>query len=280
MAGLSHKAFKFLKNRPVKFMATIGDDGWPNVVPLLSVTPWDKDTLCFVRFMVWKTRKNLEDRKKVAVCALGLTSALEVLGEFEGFEKSGERLDFFNAQPMYRYNAYFGAGQVGVIKVVEDRGWSNAELWRLLQARIMPSSNGTHNCGPEVMPKVVAEKFLRILAAKFISWIDENNWPRLMPAQGAFPIGANKMGGAGCRGLFAKLEPGKPRGFVRSRDRTQLLPGKRKVRGNPDQKRNRFRYNRPGKKLFLHPAPARRTNLSPLTSCHFINRQAGQIAAC
>jgi hypothetical protein len=210
MAGLSDNELKFLKNRPVKFMATIGDDGWPNVVPLLSVTPWDKDTLCFVRLMVWKTRKNLEDRKKVAVSALGLTSSLEILGEFTGFEKSGAKLEFFNTQPIYRYNAYFGAGQVGVIKVVGDKGWSKAALWRLLQARLISGENGAHSCGPEVMPQVVAEKFQRILAAKFISWIDDSGWPRLMPAQGAFPIGANKMGIAGCRSLFAKLEPGKP----------------------------------------------------------------------
>jgi hypothetical protein len=209
MPALSDKAFNFLKKTPVKFFATIGEDGYPNVVPLLSTMAWDKDTLCFVRFMIWKTRKNLEDRKKVAVSGLGFLSALEVLGEFVGFEKAGEKLEFFNQQTMYRYNAYFGAGQIGVIKVIEEKGWSKAQPWRMVQARVMPSRNG-HASQAEVMPKVVSEKFRRILGAKYIAWIDEKGWPRLAPAPGAFPLSANQIGVTGFEKLFETFEKGKP----------------------------------------------------------------------
>jgi len=206
--GLSEKAFALLKKTPVKFVATLGEDGYPNVVPILSVTAWDKDTLCFVRFMVWKTRRNLEERKKVAVSALGLFRALEVLAEFTGFEKSGPRLDFFNSQAMYRYNAYFGAGQVGVLKVFAEKGWSKANPWRMLQAKIMPGMNNGH--GPEVMPGAVSEKFRRALAAKYLAWIDEQGWPRLLPSPGAFPLSPRQMGIAGMSKLFQGFAPGKP----------------------------------------------------------------------
>jgi len=206
--ALSEKAFAFLKKTPVKFFATLGEDGYPNVVPILSATAWDKDTLCFVRFMVWKTRRNLEERKRVAVSGLGLGSALEVLGEFAGFEKSGPRLDFFNSQAMYRYNAYFGAGQVGVLKVVAEKGWAKARPWRMLQAKIMPGMNNGH--GPEVMPRVVAEKFRRVFGAKYIAWIDDDGWPRLLPSPGAFPLSCSQMGVAGMNQLFQGFAPGKP----------------------------------------------------------------------
>ena len=210
MIALSEKGFKFLKTSgAVKFFATIGEDGWPNVVPLLSATPWDRETVCFVRFMIWKTRKNLEDRKKVAVCGLGLLSALEVLGEFTGFETSGDKLDFFNSQAMYRYNAYFGAGQVGVIKVVEEKEWHKASAWRALQAKMLSNAEISGNHEPLVMPAPVYEKFRRLLGAKFLSWIDDAGWPRLAPAPGAFPISASKIGVAGFKDLFSKFETGK-----------------------------------------------------------------------
>lgn len=211
MAALSEKGFKFLKGPgAVKFFATVGEDGWPNVVPLLSATPWDKESICFVRFMIWKTRKNLEDRKKVAVSGLGLFSALEVLGEFTGFETSGEKLDFFNNQAMYRYNAYFGAGQIGVIKVVSEKEWHKAEAWRALQAKMLSDAEISQNHDPQVMPLPVYEKFRRLLGAKFMSWIDDDGWPRLAPAAGAFPLSASKIGVAGFNNLFKTFAPGRP----------------------------------------------------------------------
>jgi hypothetical protein len=210
MSGLSEKGFKFLKGAgAVKFFATVGDDGWPNVVPLLSATPWDKESICFVRFMIWKTRKNLEDRKKVAVCGLGLFSALEVLGEFAGFETSGDKLDFFNNQALYRYNAYFGAGQVGVIRVVDEKAWHKAAAWRAVQAKLLSNEEPSGNHEPLVMPQPVYEKFRRVLGAKFLSWIDDSGWPRLAPAAGAFPLSSSRIGVAGFNDLFEKFPAGK-----------------------------------------------------------------------
>jgi len=210
MPVLSDKTFGFIKKTPVKFFATVGEDGYPNVVPLLSTTAWDRDTLCFVRFMIWKTRRNLEDRKRVAVSALGLWRALEILGEFQGFEQSGDKLEFFNQQAMYRYNAYFGAGQVGVIRAVEDKGWARSQPWRLLQARIVSAPVNGSGHEPEVMPKVVAEKFRRMLAIKYLSWIDHKAWPRLAPAPGAFPISASRIGVAGMDKFFDSLSKDQP----------------------------------------------------------------------
>jgi hypothetical protein len=213
MAGLSEKAFRFLKKQaPLKFVATLSEDGFPNVVPVLSTVAWDQETLCFVRFMVWKTRRNLEERKRVAVSGLGLWRALEVLGEFVGFETTGARMDFFNAQAMYRYNAYFGAGQVGVIKVVEEKGYTSTAMWRALQARMLVGSNGGADTAPapEVMPGIVQEKFRRLLAAKYLSWIDPAGWPRLRPAPGAFSISQSRLGIVGMDDLLAKLPTGTP----------------------------------------------------------------------
>jgi len=211
MPVLSEPGFKFLKKQaPIKFMATLSEDGFPNVVPILSAIAWDRDTLCFVRFMAWKTKRNLEERKRAAVSALGLWRALEVLGEFSGFETAGERLDFFNAQAMYRYNAYMGAGQVGVIKAVEGKGYSGTAPWRALQARMIAGGNGSDEPAPEVMPGIVREKFRRLLSAKYISWIDEQGWPRLRPAAGAFPVSPSQIGIVGLDDLLGKLPAGSP----------------------------------------------------------------------
>jgi len=211
MAELSEKTFQFLKKRaPIKFLATLGEDGYPNLVPVLSTIAWDKETLCFVRFMIWKTRRNLEERRMVAVSGLGLWQAVEVLGEFAGFEKSGERLDFFNNQTIYRYNAYMGAGQVGVIKVVAEKAWYPASFWRNFQARMLGFTESRSDHQPEVMNAVVLEKFQRRLSTKYFSWLDQEGHPRLAPAPGAFPISPSRLGIFSLDQVFRGLEIGSP----------------------------------------------------------------------
>jgi|GEM_PF-924785 len=208
MPGLSQAGFKFLKNPAViKFLATLGEDGYPNLVPVLSTIAWDLDTLCFVRFMIWKTRRNLEERNKVAVGGFGLLKSLEVSGEFVGFEKSGARLEYFNNQSLYRYNAYFGAGQVGVIKVIEQKEWIKTGLWRAVHARLISVSDHNPDNEPEVMPPVVQEKFQRWLSVKYVSWIDGSGKPRLAPVPGAFPISKSRISILGDEQIFKKLTP-------------------------------------------------------------------------
>ncbi len=209
MAGLSEKGFELFKKSPIKFVATMGEDGYPNLAPILSTTAWDKETLCFVRFMAWKTKRNLEERKKVAVATMGFWRSLEVLGEFEGFERSGEKLEFFNNQPIYRYNAYFGAGEVGVIRIKEEKASYPSQLWRAFQAKMLASGNH-FEAEKEVMPKPVLEKFMRVLAVKFLSWIDKSGHPRVMPAMGAFPLSPDKIAVCGNEELFSSLNLGAP----------------------------------------------------------------------
>lgn len=210
MSPLSDKCYRAMKNPArMKFLATICEDGKPNVVPVLSTTAWDRETIIFVRFMVWKTAKNLLERKKVAVCAFGFFSSVEVLGDFVCFERSGERLEYFNEQPLYRYNAYFGAGEVGVIRVKEEKGFiAGSGITKLILAKLsfQNVSNGVCN---EVMHPLLKEKLQKTLSIKFLSWVDEENEPRLKPCPGLFVLSSNQVGVIGEKKLFRNFKEGK-----------------------------------------------------------------------
>jgi predicted pyridoxine 5'-phosphate oxidase superfamily flavin-nucleotide-binding protein len=109
---------KFADMEAAKFMATVDENGTPNVVPVLSIMPFGEETLVFVDMMMNKTRKNLLGNGKVAVSVLTKDGiAYQAKGTFQEFQTSGPLFDMFASHPLLRYNAYSGPRAVGLIHV-------------------------------------------------------------------------------------------------------------------------------------------------------------------
>lgn len=181
-----------------KFAATRSNDGVPNVVPLLSTTLADEHTLIFVRMMIWKTAQNLlaNGRITINVMGPGLNSWL-ILGEFVEFVRQGPYLDYFNRKAMFRYNAYSGAGEVGVIRVKETRGpvpigLVTALFYNLL--REPPRPAGHPGGASEVMPAPVREKFSRrLLALKHLGFVEDDGTPVAVPCLELYARSAEQL---------------------------------------------------------------------------------------
>jgi hypothetical protein len=180
-----------------KFAATKSNEGIPNVVPLLSTSLADENTLIFVRMMIWKTARNLlaNGRITINVIGPGLYSWI-VVGEFAEFVRQGPFLDYFNRKAMFRYNAYTGAGEVGVIRVREARGpvplgLAAAMFYNLLREPVRADGHGGH--GPAVMPGPVLEKFNRRLALKHLGFVEEDGTPVAVPCLDLHARSANDL---------------------------------------------------------------------------------------
>lgn len=111
---------KFADPTAAKFMATVDEEGTPNVVPMLSIMPLGEETLVFADLMMNKTKTNLLATGKVAVAVMNNQQiAYQVKGTFQGFQTSGPLCDAYASNPAMRYNAYSGPRGVGVISVDE-----------------------------------------------------------------------------------------------------------------------------------------------------------------
>lgn len=109
---------KFADMEAAKFMATVDENGDPNVVPVLSIMPFGEDRLVFVDMMLNKTKKNLLANRKVAVSVLTRDGiSYQAKGTFEGFQTSGPLFDMFASHPLLKYNAYSGPRAVGLIRI-------------------------------------------------------------------------------------------------------------------------------------------------------------------
>lgn len=179
--GRAIKAFK-APTSP-RFAATVDDAGMPNVVPLLSAKMIEPDRIAFVRFMIWKTKRNFEANKKITFACSGSGGrSYAAKGEFEKWVTQGPLLEKFENEAMYRYNAYTGANEVGVVRVKEVLDFQGTGLIRAALEAIKIKTR--QDTAKGAMPAQVAEKFNRKLAVKFLGMMDNDGYPIAFPLSG------------------------------------------------------------------------------------------------
>ncbi len=122
MAKMPQKVLeKFTDPKAVKFLATVGEDGRPNVVYIASLRAVDEETLIYADTVGVKTKKNLRPGSPVAVNILIQEKSIsyQIKGTFAEFQTSGPYVELLNSLPEFKYNTYFGVRAAGVIHVDE-----------------------------------------------------------------------------------------------------------------------------------------------------------------
>lgn len=177
--------------RTPKFLATLNHEGVPNVVPIISLQAADESTIIFGEFMIWKTRRNLEVNPHVAVAVMTASQGWVIKGDFLEFQRSGPFFDQIMASDTFRYNAYAGIRNAGVIRVKSVvRAFAVSRLavvLDMIRARwFARRARGQVHDGVAV-PLPVREKFARLQAAKFLAHLDDDGYPDMVPVLSLIP---------------------------------------------------------------------------------------------
>ncbi len=175
-----------------KFLATVSAGGTVNIVPVISLEAADSETLIFAELMIWKTRKNLEVNPKVAAAVMTRDLRVWVVkGDFAGFQKKGKYYERLSGNELFRYNAYTGIRSAGVIRIREVLPVVHMPKFKLLRdlvmTRLLSFRAGSQFKGKREMPVPVREKFRRLMAAKFLAYIDTDGYPGIVPLMSLFP---------------------------------------------------------------------------------------------
>lgn len=101
-----------------KMIATVDANGFPNVVPVWSITAVDTETIAFAELFIKKTKENLENNKKVAIAVFkGPMVGYQLKGTFVGFQTSGPVFDAFSKKIMSAMKLQIKS--VGIIRIDE-----------------------------------------------------------------------------------------------------------------------------------------------------------------
>jgi len=183
--------------RTPKFLATLSSEDVPNVVPIISLQAADESTVIFGEFMMWKTRRNLEVNPRVALAVMTASQGWVIKGDFLEFQRSGPHFDRIMASDTFRYNAYAGIRNAGVIRVrsvVRAFALSRpAVLLEMARARWSARRVRRRDVAAVTVPIQVRQKFARLQAAKVLAYLDSDGYPDIVPALSLTPAGEQTL---------------------------------------------------------------------------------------
>ncbi|MFX0116287.1 MAG: hypothetical protein ACFFB3_17185 [Candidatus Hodarchaeota archaeon] len=163
----------FALDMAAKFMATHDANHEPNIAMISTVSPWNDEHLIFGDFLMWKTKKNLENGSPISVSVIteDLKSCFEVRGQYIGYEIAGDKFEAMSKKDLFRYSAIGLLRGVGTISVDEVYPLSVnalgvAKEWLL--AKICGVRHQRFPEGKEMHPNV--ERIANVLkGAKFLT---------------------------------------------------------------------------------------------------------------
>ncbi|MFW9787009.1 MAG: hypothetical protein ACFFE2_00075 [Candidatus Thorarchaeota archaeon] len=182
-----------------KFMVTKNSDDEPNVVPVMSWTVYEGNTLVYGDFMTYKSRKNVNNGNRqmsIVVFTTDLDSWL-IKAEFESYHRNDEVYEFIAQTPLFRYNQYTNARGAGVAFAK----WASpkysisklAVLSSFLKAKMAGRNVPTQETEEGNMPLNVLKRMSQMAAVKIIAYIDEDGYPVGFPEFGILPVSSNRL---------------------------------------------------------------------------------------
>lgn len=188
---------RFEKDEKVGLVATVDKGGLPHISLITSLQAADEEHLLMGQFCEGVCKDNLRERPESAFLILTLDMSWWNGKMYWRKEADrGDEIDLFNRKPMWRYNTYFGIHLVHYLDLKEvspERRISIPSLLpSLLAGRIAGLFAGTKE-GPEAMNRWTEKLLNNPASLSFLSWIDDDGYPVILPALQLLSVHKNKV---------------------------------------------------------------------------------------
>ncbi len=168
----------------IGLLATITPEGLPHITMLSSLKAADANTLTWGQFTEGTSFENIRKNPRIGWLIMTLDKDLwRGTGRFTHTAASGADFDWYNRVPMFRYNAYFGIHTVYYMDLVKHTGLQPLPMRSVVLASVKTlfSKIFIHKKGPEVLNPWTRNLFNQLDNLKFLAYLDESGFPRLIP---------------------------------------------------------------------------------------------------
>lgn len=175
----------FEPTEKVGLLATVSAEGLPHITLITSLQAKDETTMMWGQFTEGFSKKHVKTNPKTGFLILTMDRKLwRGKATYTHATTEGEDYVHFNNKPMFRYNTYFGIHTIHYMKLVETGGLEQLPLLRIVPAALLTTLARLLSLqkDKERILKPWAESlFNKLDALKFISFIDEDGYPNLIP---------------------------------------------------------------------------------------------------
>ncbi|HHX80472.1 MAG TPA: pyridoxamine 5'-phosphate oxidase family protein [Acholeplasmataceae bacterium] len=175
---------KFAVSGKVGLIASISPEGYPHIAFINTIQALKDDEIIWGEFIHGKSKMYLKDNPKAGFLVLNTEKewwngkAIET-----DIKDTGPEYDLLNSAPLFRYNTYFGIGKVHYMKLTAFSGKQKLPMGKIikgaLQGRLIkPRVNSS---GKEIAKGFTVKLMKAIDSLKFISFVDEDGFPVIIP---------------------------------------------------------------------------------------------------
>lgn len=175
----------FAPSEKVGLVATVTPEGLPHMSLLTSIMASGPSTLTVGEFCKGESKACMEKTRKTGFAVLTLDKKLwRGKALWTHLKKEGPEYEVYNSQPMFRYNTYFGINTVHYLDLKETTSGAALPLISIIRSalltRLAKSAAATSRTG-RVLTHFGEALFNRIDALKFLSFIDDDGYPAVIP---------------------------------------------------------------------------------------------------
>lgn len=187
---------KMCAESKIGLLATIDETGSPHLTFISSIQPHGTEELIAGQFCSGLSKKFITERSKVGF--LIFSPDMEIWrgrAEYERSAESGPEFEMYNKRPLFRYNSYFGIGIVHYFRLINISAREN-----LTMSKIIAGAIKTRLIRPFVradkkmaLNELSRQMFGQIDGLKFISYIDSEGYPSVVPVIQAANAGRDRI---------------------------------------------------------------------------------------
>lgn len=174
---------EFAKTIKVGLVATVDDSGDPHITILSTLMAKTEDRLMFGEFITGLSKDYIMKNNKSGFLIMSLEKQFWN-GRMNWTDKTTEGEDYimYNMQPKYRYNSYFGIHTVHYLDLVDISEKKALDMLGIItNALKVLFRKGKYKGGRDVLKPWAYGLMKKIDTLKFISYIDSEGYPRIIP---------------------------------------------------------------------------------------------------
>jgi hypothetical protein len=176
----------------VGILGTVNAAGLPHLTMISSLRPYSAQGLVWGQFTEGLSKAFIRQNPKAGFLIMSLDKQVwRGKALFTHTARSGPEYDHYNAQPMFRYNAYFGIHTVYYLDLVEHSGKQALPMGQVIFAAIktlLAQRLGKRSTRQAVLNPWTQALLNKIDNLKFLGYIGADGFPVILPIIQARPL--------------------------------------------------------------------------------------------
>ncbi len=187
----------FEPDAKIALLATVDPEGLPHVTLITTLMAKGPDELMFGQFSEGRSKRNLRADDKAGWLVMNAERQVW-RGRARWTRQATEGPDYeaYNKRPIYRYNSYFGIHTVHYLDLVEHQPKVGLAMPSVVTGSLLAQAVRVARRRREdhrILKPWAVSHLAGLSTLKYLSWIDADGYPTLVPVVPCAPAGTTRL---------------------------------------------------------------------------------------